>query len=381
MNENNFVPTKPVPEKTSWMKIGILVGLFIFSVVAIVIYLVYAYSASISQNINILPMYGGYEKNTLQLKADKDFVTKFTESMDNKTASAGIVNGAWQFFNQGDYDTAMKRFNQAWLLDSNNWDVYKGYISVYAQKKSLKDLHDYTEKLINQNPTNATLHCFSGAINNNQGLETETDSKQYWDMAETEFQKGLKLDNNNPFCQLNYASVLYHNGKYQDAWNHLVENSILPNSRYDTQLTLSIYPNIPSISSLDEYKLISGAYKNADKNDEAFILVQKAVTLYPNNAELNCDLGSLYALKWYAVRQTDPSNDLLKQSEKYLQRGIQLDLQSKFCHANYAFMLYFDNTSSLDEIWLEVEKAKSLGWIFDQQFLTDIQPVFPEPKE
>ncbi len=209
---------------------------------------------------------------------------------------------------------------------------------------------------------------------------TQTDLSS---IEKAEFEKGLALDNNNPFCQLNYAASLYVNGDYQDAWTHLVANSLLPNSRYDNQLTLNIYNKVQTLNSADEYSLIETTYQRLGQTDNAFAILQKGVALYPNNVPLMCDLGGVYINKWYAAEQANPnvSNDLLKQAEMYLQKGIQLNPQSASCHGNYALAIYNDNSQSLSLVWPEVEKAESLGWVFDQKFLTNLQAVSPEPKQ
>ncbi len=51
---------------------------------------------------NEIPMYGGQDKSTI---------------IPIKPASEKAIKLGWQYFNNGDHSTAMKRFNQAWMLD------------------------------------------------------------------------------------------------------------------------------------------------------------------------------------------------------------------------------------------------------------------------
>ncbi len=342
----------------------------------------------LTEQINLLPMYGGVEKTPAQIKADADFIDSATKYSggSKEVAAANIIKGAQEFTRQGDYLNAMKRFNQAWLLDPDNSDVYKGYLSVTPTDQFL-NLHKNTEKVLAQNPNQATIQCFLGVIHTNIAILASTTADQktdYLNQGKVEFQKGLATNEANPFCQLNFAANLYYAGEYQNAWDHLVVNSILPLSRYDNELTLAIYSKDPVLKSAEAYNLLEFTYQRLGQTDDAFRILQKAVQLYPSNVSLICDLGAVYTEKWYKLHGTNTSsiipNTFIEEAQKYLERGIRLDPSSASCHGYYVFALYDDNRNKLDKVWPEIQKAKSLGWVFDQQFLNDLQEVYPEPK-
>ncbi len=46
---------------------------------------------------------------------------------------------AWEKLNAGDSTTAMKRFNQAWLLDPSNPQVFKGFAAVLRKQGKSQD--------------------------------------------------------------------------------------------------------------------------------------------------------------------------------------------------------------------------------------------------
>lgn len=73
-------------------------------------------------------MYGKVQKCKGQLEAD----TKFLKASDSKEpnrvqAAIDMMDTGWYYLHQGDTDTAMKRMNQAWLLDSTNVAVYASF--------------------------------------------------------------------------------------------------------------------------------------------------------------------------------------------------------------------------------------------------------------
>lgn len=75
-------------------------------------------------------MYGGMDKTTIPvLKAvDEKFITDTTNHYGTREkASAALVNNGFEYCQRNDLANAIRRFNQAWLLDPKNPEVYVGY--------------------------------------------------------------------------------------------------------------------------------------------------------------------------------------------------------------------------------------------------------------
>ncbi len=86
---------------------------------------------------NLLPMYGGENaiKTPSMLLADKEFIDSFVREIGSREkASVGVTGGAREWLEKGDLDTAMKRFNQAWLLDPNNPEPYRGFAEILKRQ-------------------------------------------------------------------------------------------------------------------------------------------------------------------------------------------------------------------------------------------------------
>ncbi len=78
--------------------------------------------------LNELPMYGGGSPSIEVQKVDQKFIDQEVQKYGSRqAASEKALEIAWQWFDKGDYRTAMRRFNQAWLLNPNDPRVFHGY--------------------------------------------------------------------------------------------------------------------------------------------------------------------------------------------------------------------------------------------------------------
>jgi len=81
---------------------------------------------------NQLPMYGSQPKTEAVRKAEDGFIRRsVAEAGSRAAASDKRVALGWRSFSEHrDLGTAMRRFNQAWLLDPDNGDAYHGFALV-----------------------------------------------------------------------------------------------------------------------------------------------------------------------------------------------------------------------------------------------------------
>jgi tetratricopeptide (TPR) repeat protein len=102
-----------------------------------IIALQFLWGTANAENINLLPKYGMIEKNEAQLQADKKFIETVSKAYNGnleKAAEDMAIKG-WGFLHKGDVDTAIKRFNQAWLLDPKNGNTIWGMAAIQGQKQ------------------------------------------------------------------------------------------------------------------------------------------------------------------------------------------------------------------------------------------------------
>lgn len=84
---------------------------------------------------NERPRYGGLTKTAAHLAADQQFLAQALRQYGTaQAAMQAHVNFGWHYLATDQAPTAIKRFNQAWLLDSTAADVYYGFSAYLRQE-------------------------------------------------------------------------------------------------------------------------------------------------------------------------------------------------------------------------------------------------------
>ena len=100
----------------------------------------------------VMPMYGQPEiqRSEALKKADADFVAKATAVVngDRKLASVMWAKQGENFLRSHDRIRAMLRYNQAWLLDENNYLAYWGFGQVMGTIDKFDDSIKYLRRAI-----------------------------------------------------------------------------------------------------------------------------------------------------------------------------------------------------------------------------------------
>lgn len=93
-----------------------------------------AWEAESKTNKRLLPRYGHLPKTQEEVKSDSDYIKQIMALPQFKTrreASNHMIGLGFQYYYRPDLKTAMYRFNQAYLLDSTNTDIFWGYGAIY----------------------------------------------------------------------------------------------------------------------------------------------------------------------------------------------------------------------------------------------------------
>ncbi len=86
-------------------------------------------------NSNEVPLYEGVKKPPALIEADKTFIEEAEKSPGGKIAAANqLINQGWQALDSRDLATAIKRFNQAYLLTPDDYRLYWGLGTATAVK-------------------------------------------------------------------------------------------------------------------------------------------------------------------------------------------------------------------------------------------------------
>lgn len=176
-----------------------------FSLFLITFFFQYAYSQC-PEGINLLPMYGEKIKCPEQVESDKKFLAEIDKIFKSRhEASKAFSSKAWEFFNRNDLQTAMKRFNQSWLLDNNNYESYWGFANIRGKQNQLeeaKKLFDLAKKL---NPTNSNF--FISSASTLGGLYNKTNNKSVLQNMIIDLEKAIKIDPENALAYAELAAA------------------------------------------------------------------------------------------------------------------------------------------------------------------------------
>lgn len=167
---------------------------------------------------NLLPKYGNLPKANWQKKADAVFIAGMDEEYhgDRQKASSDMSARGWQYLAQGDLETAMRRFNQAWLLNPKNGVALWGMAAIEASWGKLDDslkLFAEAETFVGSNLNFSVDYAKAVSM---AGVERKDDAllKDAFHRFESIYQKAPQDTRNLQ----NWAIALFGLGRYAEAW-------------------------------------------------------------------------------------------------------------------------------------------------------------------
>ena len=108
--------------------------------------------------INELPMYGLREKTAKQERADREYIRMMTrDGRSREEAAEAAAQNAWHVFYGGDKAMAIRRFNQAWLLDPSNQLALWGFAVTSIDRGDWDAALRYYRMAIESGPYNPRL--------------------------------------------------------------------------------------------------------------------------------------------------------------------------------------------------------------------------------
>jgi len=121
---------------------------------------------SFSQVSNVLPMYGPGTKTKEHNKLDKEFISNVVKEHGSRQKACEVhIDFAWRYFYNNDLETAMKRFNQAWLLNPNYPDSFYGF-SALTRINNHEEALKYEQKGLKLDSDKArAIECFQHSAN------------------------------------------------------------------------------------------------------------------------------------------------------------------------------------------------------------------------
>ncbi len=147
------------------------------------------------EGTNLIPMYGHIKKCRTLLELDKEFVSGCLRDFHSRDAAAKYyTNKGWDYFWKDDLSTAMKRFNQAWMLDSTSADVYWGFGDILGKQEKYEESIVMLERALQLKQTEAKIWVAT-AVSYNQ-LFFVTKDEKYLDKAIAYSRTAIQLEPN-----------------------------------------------------------------------------------------------------------------------------------------------------------------------------------------
>lgn len=175
-----------------------------------------------------LPMFGQPKINRSedQKKSDEAFIRDSTLRFGSRQAGSNTLAAqGWVAARAGQDDVAMRRFNQAWLLNPKNYSVFWGFGAMLSGKGKLSEALEYLEtarELVNDPKQRVALLCDLGAVHSAYAARLPADRQleraQQFVLANNRFTESL--DNDPTFAQSwrEWAISLYDQERYSEAW-------------------------------------------------------------------------------------------------------------------------------------------------------------------
>lgn len=178
-------------------------------------------------NIRLLPKYEHIAKTEGQKASDKEFIETTTKLYPtSRKASDHLIELGFKYL-YNDVKTAMYRFNQAYLLDSTNTDIYWGFGGVYMTLGDMENAKkQYLEGLAN-NSQNTHLLTDYGTyfISQYYGLQPLDEKKAliHLDSAISYLAKSYQLDSKDPNTSFKLSVCYYQKKDCKNAWKYYKE--------------------------------------------------------------------------------------------------------------------------------------------------------------
>lgn len=193
---------------------------------------------------NVLPMFGGKQKTEAEQKQDEKFLTSCDKNFSTRPeASKFFMERGWEYLNEGQTDTAMYRFNLAWLLDPGNKDTYWAFGLVTAAKGNNELAIDYYDKALAIDPKNSLL--LSDVANSYLALYKEKKKKKILKKASGYLATATTQDPSNAYALYNTSVVRFYEKKYSDAWDYLHKSRAINMTQIDYGYIVELVAQMP----------------------------------------------------------------------------------------------------------------------------------------
>lgn len=175
-------------------------------------------------NIRLLPKYGHVKKTEELKRLDKEFIERaLKEDTTNRKASNRLIRIGFNYIYE-DIKKAMYRFNQAYLLDSTNTDIYWGFGGVYMTLGDYEKAEQQYKEGLSLNPNNTHLLTDYGTCFMAQYLALQLIDEEkaliYLEKAITNILQSYKLNPTDQNTIFKLSVCYWNKGDCDNAWKY-----------------------------------------------------------------------------------------------------------------------------------------------------------------
>ena len=195
-------------------------------------------------NIRLLPKYGGKQKTEGQKQSDAEFIAATMKTYtDKRKASDHLIELGFQYLYR-DIKTAMYRFNQAYLLDPSNPEIYWGFGGVYMTLGDNKRAERAYKDGLAMAPNNPHLLTDYGAYFMAQYYAKlpsgEKAAEADLNAAISYLLKSYKQDKKYPSTNYKLAMCYYGKRDCKNAWRYYKECAAISSMTIDAEFTTAL---------------------------------------------------------------------------------------------------------------------------------------------
>ncbi len=175
--------------------------------------------------VDEVPMYGGMDRAGVpDLKAGDDKLIADTSAHygSREKAATEFIQQGFNFYYKDSLGMAMRRFNQAWLLDPNNPEVYWGFGVVLRDQENMCESAKHFDKALGfkryfqgMYPDAAQTFALCGVSDKSL---SEADRAQLYERADKLYAEAVEKDANKGNVYTSCATANFFREKYADAW-------------------------------------------------------------------------------------------------------------------------------------------------------------------
>ena len=192
------------------------------------------------------PLYGGVSPAQAQQLVGASVLADVDRSFASRPeASKFFSRKGFEYLNESQPDTAVVRFNLAWVLDPANPEPYQGLAVVMSRRPNASP--DAVDKLVLQGlavaPTNAAL--LTDAATSTLGRYEQNKKKKELQQASSYVERALLADSTNANAWQAQARVRYFQENYPAAWQAVHKGQNLSLSSLDFAFLTELMAKLP----------------------------------------------------------------------------------------------------------------------------------------